>query len=169
MARPPSGSRPRSAAKRDGVEIEGQILKGELVQHHRALPAGHRADSCQQLLWVKGLGEIVVRPSVQSRHLVGNGGAGGEHQHRGLHALASHLPQYAEAVQPREHDVQQDEVIRAGADIVQRGLPVRHPVCAVSRLAENVRYRLRQGGFIFYNKNVQRNPSFFLPLLYAET
>lgn len=135
-------------------------MKGNFVQHHRALPAGHRADSCEQLLGVKGLGEIVVRPGVQPRDLVGNGRAGGEHQHGGLHALASHLPQYTEPVEFWQHDVQQDKVIRADADIVQRGLAVRHPVCAVSRLAENVRNRLRQGGFVFYNENIQRNPSF---------
>ena len=60
-----------AAAKRDGVEVEGQVLKGELVQHHRALSTGHGADSGQQLLRVKGLGEVVVRPGVQPRHLVG--------------------------------------------------------------------------------------------------
>ena len=66
-------------------------------------------DPGQQLHGVEGLGHIVVGPHVQSQHLVRILGLGRQQDHRQVVALpqAGHG---GDAVHPRHHHVQQDQV-----------------------------------------------------------
>ena len=107
------------------------------------LAAGQGPDAGQQLLGLKGLGEIVVRTGVQPVHPVRQLGPGREHQHRRGAALRPQAAQHGEAVQLGQHHVQQDHVINGGQGVVQPRLAV---VADVHRIAVQLQQVLEGGG-----------------------
>ena len=99
-----------------------------------ARAADERPQPGDQLVEVERLGEIVVGAEVEIGDLVGRGVAGGEHQHRrdlGLAQLAEHLA----AVQPRQHEVEDDGVVVGLLGLAQALFAVGGDVDGEARLA----------------------------------
>jgi len=74
--------------------------------------AQHGADARQQFFGGKGLVEVVVGAGVEASYAVLVGGSRGKHDDRFQAALAQ-LAQDFEAVEHREHHVQDDHVVEA--------------------------------------------------------
>src|SRR5215212_5244414 len=93
-------------------------------------PAQDGLDPRLELLGVEGLGYVVVRPQLQSHHLVYRLALGRQQHHRDV-ALLPHLLQDLESAHPRQHDVQHDEVQRFPPEYPERLHPVlrrQHPI-----------------------------------------
>jgi hypothetical protein len=107
--------RARGAAG-DQVELEvSQVQLGGLcgVAVAGGAPAQQRADARQQFGEGEGLDEVVVGATLQAAHAVLDLVARGEHQHRRGLALGAHRGQHAEAVDARQHHVEQHQVVVA--------------------------------------------------------
>ena len=97
-----AGSRVRSSRRSTGARAA--LAAAEERPHPR-----------QQLVERKRLGEVVVGALVEPGHLVGHGIAGGEEQHRRLHARGPGRFEDPEAVEPGQHHVEDHEVVRRTA------------------------------------------------------
>jgi len=74
----------------------------------------HCPNTCHQLLGAEGLGDVVVGAELEANQLVGLVRAGGEHDDR--HArVAAELSRHVQAVQPRQTEIQHDQVGPAAA------------------------------------------------------
>ena len=119
-------------ALRAGVEREVTGLEhGALGRIGR--PAQQRTQPCQQFAKGKRLHQVVVGAGIQPVYTVIDGVAGGQHQHRRLDALAAQLAAEAEPVQPRQHHVEDEQVIG------RRERPVE-PVAAVIGCIDGVAF-----------------------------
>ena len=78
----------------------------------RRRPAQLGLDARQQLHHLERLGDVVVGAELQADDLVDDLAARGQHDHRRLDAAAAQLAQHVEAVHPRQHHVEQDEIER---------------------------------------------------------
>jgi hypothetical protein len=83
-------------------------------------------DSRYQLLGLEGLGDIVVRPGLQTCHDVDGVGLGGQHHDRHT-GLGSDVPTNVHAVASGEHQIQQDEVRLRVAECSERLVAVGAP------------------------------------------
>jgi hypothetical protein len=96
-----------------------------------AAPAGHGPYAGQQLLGLEGLGQIVVRPGVQTLHLVAELGLCRQHQYGRGYSAVPQTAQDLKAVHFRHHHVQYYPVVAALKTVVQSVLPVVHGVHGV--------------------------------------
>jgi hypothetical protein len=100
-------------------------------------PAAHeRAQPGQQLAEVERLDQVVVGAGVQPLDAVLDRIAGGEHEDRRAHALVAQPAAGLEAVQPRQHHVEDDDVVRRGAGHPQRVLAADRDVGEQALLAQ---------------------------------
>ena len=81
-------------------------------------------DPGQQLPHGEGLGDIVVRPQLQTQDLVGLLLPGGEHEDGHGRPRLPDLPAHVKSVHPRQHQVQQDQVRVLFQSQLQAGIPV---------------------------------------------
>ena len=95
----------------------------------RAGPAQQRADARRELLWLEGLGDVVVGAGLEPGDDVVGVGASGDHDDRD-DALPPQLAAAREAVHARQHDVDDHEVER-----LRRRAPARTSSSASSPLA----------------------------------
>ena len=72
-----------------------------------------RAHARQQLGELERLGEVVVGAAVEAGDLVGHAGARRQQQDRHLPAARAQLAQDGEPVAPRQHDVEDEQVVLA--------------------------------------------------------
>ena len=91
--------------------------------------AEYGSDARQQFLRSKWLGQIIVGTGIKARHAIRLGGPRGQHDHRGLTALAQ-LPQQLEAVQDGQHHVEEDEIEIAFERAGQAGLAIVYRINA---------------------------------------
>src|SRR5437870_11117678 len=99
--------RPRTYLVALGVHLDGadnQVARFALVDGH-AGPPELRPDPRDQLPHGERLGDIVVRPDLQARHLVGLGVLGGQDDDRDL-GLPPDDPAQVEPVDVRQHEVE---------------------------------------------------------------
>ena len=116
----PAGDR-REHARDVELDVAGAH---ELDGRVRSLGAPqHRPDARDELLGAERLGDVVVRAELEPDERVGLVGARGEHDDR--HGrLAPDGAGHVEPVEPRQPEVEHDEVGPAGAQRVERGLAV---------------------------------------------
>ena len=88
------------------------------------ITAKHCLDACRQLLEVKGLHHIVVRPHLQCQHLIKRLTLCRQHNHR-LGGLLADLRQHLLPVHLRHHDIQQDKIRGIGFERGKSFHPVR--------------------------------------------
>jgi hypothetical protein len=111
----------------DAVDLDRPIAAGRLgLQLRSPRPPQQRARARHQLANAEGLGEVIVRAALEAEHLVAFLAARGQHQHR--HVLVG--PVAADgaadrhAVDPGQHQIQDDEVEALFARARERLLPV---------------------------------------------
>ena len=151
---------PLPAGQLKGPRLQPQIPEGDggVGPGVAAAPPQQGAHAGQQLLRLKGLGEIIVRPAVQSLDPVGQVAAGRQHQHRHGMAPGAQLPQQAEPVHPRQHSVQQDQVIQVRGGVVVAGHAVAADVHGVALPPQQLRQVPGQALFILDHKQPHGAP-----------
>ena len=103
-------SSPNTAGLRELQEEQAlRQLIGTLRDAQEDLAAQHGVDAGQQLARIEGFRQIVVGPHFQSDDAVDLVALGGEHDNRHGGFLAD-LAADVDAVHPRQHEVEQDEV-----------------------------------------------------------
>lgn len=112
-------------AERVSGEVEAGVPVAENV-HLRALAPEQGVDAGQKLPVVEGFGEVVVRAGVQALYPVPYSALGRQHEDGRCDALGPHAPSQAVAVQPRHHDVQDEQVVNAGLSVFRAVFAVRH-------------------------------------------
>ena len=76
------------------------------------VPAPHqRPHPGEQLLQLKGLGQVIIGPQVEAANLVFQGSASREHQHMDLEFIAPPSLQQTQAVDLRQHQVEDHHVV----------------------------------------------------------
>ena len=79
----------------------------------------HPVDFDDQLLVVPGLGEIIVGAQLQRVHRGLHAAVGRDHEDRRLFIALPDLLQHLHAAHVRHHQVQQDQVVGVGGELVQ--------------------------------------------------
>jgi len=104
--------------------VERQIADLENCRPLLRRPPRQRAQSSEELVKGKGLGEIVVRARVEPGHSIFDRVACREHENRAPDTFAAQASTDLEAVEAvREHDVEDDHVVGSG---------LGHPECFCS-------------------------------------
>lgn len=93
----------------------------------------------------------VVRPAVQSRHLVGDLVPGGKHEDGGGDVGLPQLPGHLQAVQAREHPVEHNDVVLPGEGVRQAVGAVVGEVGQIPLLLHNLSQGLGQARLILHN------------------
>ncbi len=125
-----------------------QTQLGDFAAAARALgPPQQALDAGQQLREGEGLEHIVVGAGLQATHPVFHLGAGGEHQHRGVAALAQ-SGQHGQTVNAWQHAVQHDQIMLPLGGQVQAIDAVERQLHAEAFLAQALAQILGQLGFI---------------------
>ena len=124
LARPQLDRR-AAAVDLAGQAIEAQIGDGQRRRLDGALAAPRdRLQARQQLGEGERLGQVVVAAGLQALHAVVDAVPRAQEEHRGGDAGVAQRRDQAEAVEARQHDVDDGGVVRAGA----RQLESRHAV-----------------------------------------
>ena len=111
-----------------GGTVQGKAAHRQQIRQVILLAAEHSPHPGQQLRGGAGLGEVVVRAGVQSRHPLGDFRHGREEQRRGGYPLASQLPQHLQAVYAGHGNVQNQPVILGGLRVAQGAPAVAYAV-----------------------------------------
>ena len=118
------------------VAVLERLLEPVLRLRERGAPQ-HRLHPAAELAHRERLGDVVVGAELEAEHLVDLLGPRGEHDDRDRAArpdLAAHL----EAVHPREHQVEHDQVEVVLAQAVERLLAVEGGHHVVALLAQRI-------------------------------
>src|SRR5205814_471958 len=118
-----------------------------------------RAHAQQELLQMKGLGEVVIAAGLQAPDAIHGIAACGEKQHRRVVALLAQRAAHAEAVDPRQHHIEHDEraaalaqplerllAIARGAHLVAFGAQVLHDAGGEVRIVLHHQHARARGG-----------------------
>ena len=130
------------------ARIERKFPGGEQAlpcRQRRGALAQRRADAGQQFLDLKGLGDIVVRAHVQTRHLVHHRVARRDHDDRRLLGAAQ-AAQKLHAAHARQHHVQQNKAVVAALGHFQRVAAVHGFVHAVALVDK---FQFHEAGQLF--------------------
>ncbi len=103
-----------------------------------------RAHARHELVERERLREVVVRPGVEAGHAVVDRVARREHEDRRPHALVAETAADLEAVAAREHDVEEDRVVRRRHRHPERVLPAPGDVRGVALLAQAAGEQVRE-------------------------
>ena len=105
-------------------------------------------DARQQLDHLERLGDVVVGAELQADHLVDHLAARGQHDDRRLDAALAQLLADVEAVQPRQHHVEEDEIERLAGGALEAALAVGARFDRVALAREPVGQRQHQAGLV---------------------
>ncbi len=106
-----------------------------------------------ELLQREGLGHVVVGAEVEAAHLVFHTVGRGENEHRHGGAACAQLAQHLEARQPRQPQVENQQIEFAG---LQRGVgavAVGHLIDRITQSAQRAQQAVGQDPVIFGNQN----------------
>jgi hypothetical protein len=115
-------------------------------------PAQQRAHPSHELRQIERLAQIVVRPALEAHYDVDGVGARGQDQDRDTAGPAD-LPAHLDAVQHRQHDVQDDQIDRLAAPGGQRGATVTGGADAQSRAPQPECGHLPDGGIVLHDEH----------------
>jgi hypothetical protein len=119
-----------------GRRIEPEVADDELGRPLDAATANECPQAREQLGQRERLSQVGVGAGVEPGDAILDGVAGGEHQHGRPHAVVPKPPARLEAAQAREHDVENDRVVRMRAHHPHGVLAPRGDVRRVSFLDE---------------------------------
>ena len=116
-------------------------------------PAHQRLYPCHQLGDLERLGEVVIGPGVEPLNLLVQLTAGGQHQHRGVHPLATPLLEHAQTIATRQAEIQNDGIIGLGLAEKTRLVAIVAEIGHKSGQAQLFRQLACQDLFIFNYQN----------------
>ena len=102
-----------------GVGVQREIADAQRGHAARRPAPEQRAHAGEQLLALERLDEVVVGADVQALHARLQRVAGGEHQDRRVVAVVAQAAGDVDAVQPRQAEVQHDDVGQEGVRLVE--------------------------------------------------
>ncbi|MNT03032.1 hypothetical protein D3C72_1375500 [compost metagenome] len=149
-------------SKRHGLPCAGHAAAAGVqrpvatLQHRRRLPAGaadQRAQACQQLFEVKGLGQIVIGTRINARHLLVPVVPRGEDQHRHVAPLGPPALEHREPIHHRQAQVQHHGIHRFGLAQKLRVSPVVGLVHGVARTLQRGAQLGEQLRVVFYEED----------------
>ena len=120
-----------SSSPRQTCRVAGSTRRSPDLEHRRALDgaaAGERPQAGEQLGERERLREVVVGAAVEPGDAVLDGVARGQHQDRRPDAVVAQAAAGLEAVDARQHHVEDDRVVLGGARHPQRVLAARRHV-----------------------------------------
>ena len=82
-----------------------------------------------------------------------DGGVTGDHDHAGRRRLFAELAKGFDAVDARQPDVEQHEIIRTGVDLLQAFLAARYGFSGVALVFEDAFQRLSDAGLVVDNED----------------
>jgi hypothetical protein len=135
--------------------VFGQLCAGifELAQQGTMLRDA--LDPQDDLVDLERFGQVVVRPLLDRRNCILDGGERGHQDHRGVRRLLPRPAKQAQAVQPGQPDITDHDVEDLGGDLVESFDPIlggRHPVPCV---AQGVRRHQREIGLVIDQQHIQ--------------
>ncbi len=119
----------------------------------RGCTAAEGLDPRQELTNRKGLGQIVVGARLEPGDLVVLGSAGGEHQDRQQRSRTAQATADLDAVEIRQHEIEEHEVEGLAGAAVDRGSPVFQGDDIIPRRAQKVGETLAQSPFVLDDEN----------------
>ena len=119
-----------------GGRVEPEVADLELGRPLGRRPAGERPQPREQLAEGERLDEVVVGARVETLDPVLDRVARGQHQHRRPDAAGAQLAAGGEAVDPRQHHVEDDRVVGRRAGHPERLLAGRGEIGRMALLAE---------------------------------
>ena len=96
-----------------------------------------------------GLRQVVVRTRVEPLDPLIEVAAGGQHEDRYREAFCAKLATQFEAVEAREEDVEDDQIVVVGGGLLQAGFTVGRDVNSVGVFAEALRQKTRRNWLVF--------------------
>ena len=102
---------------------------------------------------VKRLGHVIVRAVFKPEDFIHILALGGQHDDRHIAALTDALADL-DAVQPRQHHVQQNQIILTGKKLGQRFLAVHRGIGQIAVLLQTVFQSLENQGFVVHQQNL---------------
>ena len=124
----------------------------EYLAAARLAPAKQRAHPREKLVVGERLDEIVVGTGVQAGDAVGDGVAGGQHQDRDVRSGAQ-PPAHLDAVDARQHHVEDDEVGWLVARFDERVGTVGHDVDRVALVRERAPERRSEASIVVHHQD----------------
>ncbi len=118
-------------------------------------PPQQRTGAGHQLANAERLGKVIVGAAFETEHLVAFFAPGGEHQDRHIlvRALAAHGAADGNAVDARQHQVEDDQIERLRSGPHQRLMPVGNGLNLEAFEAEVELNQLADMGFVFDDEN----------------
>ena len=138
------------ACRRDQPDPAGLQDLGLLG--NTAGPPEDRPNSGHQLGRAERLGQVIVRAGVQAGHAVGLGRAGCQHDHREL-ALPPDQSEHLEAVQPRHHHVEKQQVVPPVEGAGQAAPAVMHGLQADFTAGKKLLQQLTQLDIVIHQQD----------------
>ena len=103
-----------------GVGVQREVADAQRGHPARRAAAQQRAHAREQLLALERLDEVVVGADVEPLHARLQRVARGQHQDRRVVAVVAQALGDVDAVQPRQAEVEDDEVGQEGVRLVER-------------------------------------------------
>jgi len=136
------------------VRVDGDVPDDdERAARFPATPE-ERAHASQQLLKVEGLGEIVIRPAVQSRHGVLMTDSGSEHEDGHAAARRAEPSAHLETIHARKVEVEDHQSIVFKQRLVQPRLTVKGKIDTVGLCLQVFPYVLSNIALVLNDKDM---------------
>jgi hypothetical protein len=104
-----------------------------------AIDAPHKSfDPCNQFAHVKRLRDVIIGPKSEAHDFVHSFRAGGKHQNRSIVVPSSQFPANFETVDPRQHEIERQEVILPGVCGTKSRFAVAHRLDVITFRPEAV-------------------------------
>jgi hypothetical protein len=129
------------------AQVDLQIAELDRRARLVRAPAHERAHAREELFELERLGEVVVGASVEQIDLVRERVERGQHED-GSGLRRAQLAQERAAVDAREHQVEDDEVVVPATELVPREVAVLRHIAGVALLAQRALQRRGQIGLV---------------------
>src|SRR4051812_25200704 len=131
-------------------QVERQVANGEMGRGRSAgRPPDEGLDARQQLGKGERLGQVVVAAGFKSLDPVVDGAPCTENQHRRPHLPPSHRRDHTKAIELRQHQVDDGDVVRTSRGELEARFAVRRVIDRETSFAQPSRHELRDGHVVF--------------------
>jgi hypothetical protein len=124
------------------LELEGRFL---------GKTSPERAHSRDEFLHGKRLREIIIRAQSEAGHPIPHLATRGQDKDTSSHFCRAQTSEHFEAIHPRQHHIEHDEIVLLRLRLSQRGFAVVDDGRLMASFSEGARDMLRKANFVFDN------------------